>query len=101
MSGRVSIVRPTHLHPALRSLYATASSTVALFRCPDSASCSAHTKRSRYASGIDMNVPPIRISSTLSVLCPSRRSWSSRARVCAYGSYRARIARIDVGSYPV
>ena len=48
-----------------------------------------------------MNVPPMSTNSTLSTACPSRRNWSTRPRLCAYGSYLARIARMDVGSYPV
>eukprot|EP00963_Diacronema_lutheri_P008950 scaffold776_cov347-Pavlova_lutheri.AAC.148 len=41
------------------------------------------------------------MNSTLSTLCPRRRSWSTRARACTYGLYLARIALMLVGSYPV
>jgi hypothetical protein len=37
----------------------------------------------------------------LSTEWPRRRSWSTRARACTYGLYRARMARMLVGSYPV
>lgn len=42
--------------------------------------------------------PHQRLPHTLSTLCPSRRSWSTRARACTYGLYLARIARMEVGS---
>lgn len=35
--------------------------------------------------------------STLSTLCPRSRSWFTRPRACSYGSYLARMARIEVG----
>ncbi|KRZ59241.1 hypothetical protein T02_16268 [Trichinella nativa] len=48
-----------------------------------------------------MKVPPMTIYSTLSIEWPNCCSCRRRPLACKNGSYRARIARIDVGSYPV
>ncbi|CCF47250.1 hypothetical protein CH063_15714 [Colletotrichum higginsianum] len=63
--------------------------------------CSWAIKSSLYGTGRDMKVPPMMMYSTLSTEWPRDLSWSTRPRACSNGSYRARIARIDVGSYPV
>ena len=43
--------------------------------------------------------PPYKL--TLSILCPSCANWANLPVVCKYGLYLARMALIEVGSYPV
>mmetsp|Transcript_1252 Transcript_1252/g.5589 ORF Transcript_1252/g.5589 Transcript_1252/m.5589 type:complete len:251 (+) Transcript_1252:1024-1776(+) len=93
------MVSPTHLVCECSDA-ATASATFE-DDAPDSASCRLRTNQSRYSIGKLMNVPPIKMYSTLSTEWPRRLSWSTLPRACTYGSYLARIARMLVGSYPV